>query len=102
MMCSSELSTYSWFVTTMLERETLTDVDEPTREKLARLADAVVNGPDRLKAAILEAGRAGEKPAAIHRVIHPAYTYDYVAKLIREDRAEREKDGAAEPAARES
>jgi hypothetical protein len=70
----------------MLERETLTDMDEARRQRLADAADAVLNGPDRLKAEILDAGRAGEKPATIHRVIYPAYTYDYVARLVREDR----------------
>jgi len=71
----------------MLERETLADMDEARRQRLADAADAVLNGPDRLKAEILDAGRAGEKPAAIHRAIHPAYTYDYIARLVREDRA---------------
>lgn len=71
----------------MLERETLTDMDDETRRGLAEAADNLLNGPDRLKARIIEAGRRGEKPAAIHRVIHPAYTYDYVARLVREDRA---------------
>lgn len=70
----------------MLEHETLTDMDDETRRGLAEAADNVLYGPDRLKARILVAARKGEKPAVIHRVIHPAYTYDYVAALVRADR----------------
>lgn len=70
----------------MLEHETLTGMDEETRRGLAEAADDVVNGPDRLKARIIAAGRKGDRPADIHKVIYPAYTYDYVARLVREDR----------------
>jgi hypothetical protein len=45
-----------------------------------------VNGPDRLKAAMIRAARKGDKPATIARAIGYAYTYDFTAKLIREDR----------------
>jgi hypothetical protein len=71
----------------MLEHATLTDMDDETRRGLEEAADDVLNGPDRLRARIVAAGRKGDKPAEIHRVIYPAYTYDYVARLVREDRA---------------
>jgi hypothetical protein len=73
-------------VTVILERETLTDVDEETRQALAVAADHYENGPARLQAAIIAAARKGEKPAAIHRAIGYVYTYDYVAKLVRLDK----------------
>lgn len=69
-----------------MEHGTLTQVDPETLGRLETAADNYVNGPERLKAEILTAGRKGEKPAAIARGIRYAYTYDYVAKLIREDR----------------
>ena len=78
--------TYTGFVTVILERETLTDVDEETRQALAVAADNYENGPARLQAAILTSARKGDKPAAIHRAIGYVYTYDYVAKLVRLDR----------------
>jgi hypothetical protein len=81
----------------MLEHETLTDMDDETRLGLAEAADHVLHGPERLKAKIIAAGRNGEKPADIHKVIHPAYTYDYVAKLIREDRAARTRQSPDAP-----
>jgi len=83
----------------MLEHETLTDMamDEETRRGLAEAADNVLHGPERLKAKIIEAGRKGDKPADIHKVIHPAYTYDYTARLIREDRAARAKQSQDTP-----
>ena len=70
----------------MLERETLTGVDEVTRQALEVAADNYENGPARLQAAILEAARKGEKPAAITRAIGYVYTYDYVARLVRNDK----------------
>ena len=70
----------------MLEHATLTGMNEETRQGLAEAADHVIHGPDRLKARIIAAGRNGDKPADIFKVIHPAYTYDYVARLVREDR----------------
>ncbi|HZR50038.1 MAG TPA: hypothetical protein VFB06_11020 [Streptosporangiaceae bacterium] len=75
-------------MTAMLEHETLTDMamDEETRQGLAEAADNVLHGPERLKAWIVRAAREGDKPADIHKVIHPAYTYDYVAALVRTDR----------------
>lgn len=77
---------YYGFVTEILEHETLTQVDPGTLEKLTTAADNYEHGPARLKAAILEAARRGEKPADIARAIGYVYTYDYVARLIREDR----------------
>lgn len=58
-----------------------------TRAELEQAADNYVNGPERLKGAIVRAARKGDKPAAIARAIGYAYTYDFTAKLIREDRA---------------
>lgn len=62
-------------------------MDDDTRRGLAEAAAEMTAAPERLKTLILEAARRGERPAAIHRVIFPAYTYDYIAKLIRDDRA---------------
>lgn len=72
----------------MIDRETLTDMpmDEETRAKLATAAKAYTDAPANLRAAIIEAGRNGDKPADIARAINYAFTYDYVARLIRQDR----------------
>jgi hypothetical protein len=78
---------YSWIVTTDIDRETLPQVDPETRAQLEQAADNYVNGPDRLKAAIVAAGRKGNKPADIARAIGYAHTYDFTAKLVREDKA---------------
>lgn len=78
---------YSGIVTTDTDRETLPQVDSATRAELEQAADNYVNAPDRLKAAIIRAARAGDKPAAIARAIGYAYTYDFTAKLVREDKA---------------
>ena len=87
---------YTGFVTVMLEHETLTGVDEDTRQALVLAADNYEHGPARLQAAILAAARKGEKPAAIARAIGYVYTYDYVARLVRRDkianRGEYERD----------
>jgi hypothetical protein len=74
-------------VTALLEHETLTGVDEKTRQALQAAADTYAAAPARLQAAILAAARGGEKPAAIARAIGYVYTYDYVARLVRKDRA---------------
>lgn len=79
---------YSGVVTVLHEPATLTQVDEETRRALEGLADAYEQAPVRLRAAILAAARAGERPAAIARAIRHTYTYEYVGRLIREDRAE--------------
>ena len=52
------------------------------------MADAYEQAPLKLRSAILAAARKSEKPAAITRAIRHAYTYEYVARLIRADRAE--------------
>ena len=91
---------YTGFVTVILERETLTAVDQETWQSLDVAADNYVNGPARLQAAVLAAARSGEKPAAIARAIAYAYTYDYVAKLVRLDR--KANPGFYVRAARES
>ena len=76
-------------MTTVLDqRATLTDVDDETRQALKAAADDYQQAPARLKAAILEAARNGDKPADIARAIGYVYTYDYVARVIRKDRAD--------------
>lgn len=70
----------------MLDRETLAPVDEKLRAELAAAAKVYVEAPANLRAAIIRAGRAGEKPADIVRAIDYAFTYDYVARLVRQDR----------------
>lgn len=77
---------YTGFVTALLEHETLTGVDDETRQSLVVAADNYEHAPARLQAAILDAARNGEKPAAITRAIGYVYTYDYVAKLVRNDK----------------
>lgn len=77
---------YSENVTADIDRETLPQVDSETLADLEQAADNYVNGPDRLKRAIIRAARSGEKPAAIARAIGYAYTYDFTAKLVREDK----------------
>jgi hypothetical protein len=81
---------YTGLVTAVLETgATLAGVDEQTRQELAAAADAYIQAPENLKAAIIAAAAKGEKPADIARAIGYAYTYDYVAKLIREWRVEQ-------------
>jgi hypothetical protein len=79
---------YSGIVTAISEHATLTEMDESTARELAEAAEAYERAPVRLRAAILDAGRKGEKPADITRAIRHVYTYDYVARLIRQDRAD--------------
>lgn len=74
-------------MTVMLERETLTGVEDETRQALEVAADTYAMAPARLQAAILAAARKGGKPADIARAINYVYTYDYVARLIRKDRS---------------
>lgn len=78
---------YSGVVTAITEHATLTEMDESTAKALAEAAEAYEQAPVRLRAAILTAARSGETPAAITRAIRHVYTYDYVARLIRQDRA---------------
>jgi hypothetical protein len=75
-------------MTAVLEHATLADVNEPTRQALATAADAYAQAPATLKAAILAAARSDpdNTPAKITRAIGHVYTYDYVARLIRQDR----------------
>jgi hypothetical protein len=87
MLSGRESITYSGVVTTMLDRETLTHMDEGTRRTLSTAADAYEQAPARLRTVILAAARAGEKPADIVRAIRHVYTYDYVARIVRQDRA---------------
>ena len=78
---------YNGFVTVALEHATLADVDEKTADALRAAAEAYRQAPETLKAAIIAAAEKGERPAKIARAIGYVYTYDYVAKLIREWRA---------------
>ena len=75
---------YHGFVTATMEHGTVTQGDDP--ETLASAADNYVHAPDRLKNAIITAARDGMTPAKITRAIGYAYTYEYVARLIRADR----------------
>ena len=70
----------------MIDRETLTDMDDATRDKLAAAARAYLDAPANLRAAIIDAGRKGDRPADIVKAIDYAFTYDYVARLVRQDR----------------
>ena len=70
----------------ILERETLTGVEDDTRQALEVAADIYAMAPARLQAAILAAARKGDKPAEIARAIGYVYTYDYVARLVRKDK----------------
>jgi hypothetical protein len=80
--------TYTWVVTVMLERcETLTGMDPEREARLAAKGNAYKRAPAELRAEILDAARAGDKPADIHRAIGYVQTYDYVARIIREDKA---------------
>jgi hypothetical protein len=62
-------------------------MDDDTARELAAAAEAYETGPVRLRSAILRAARNGEKPADITRAIRHVYTYEYVARLIRQDRS---------------
>lgn len=79
---------YSGVVTAILEPATLTQVDDETRRTLEDAARAYEEAPIKLRALILDAARKGDTPAAITRAIRHAYTYEYVARLIRGDRAD--------------
>ena len=90
---------YYGFVTAIMEHETLPHMDEDeTRQALADAADIYANAPDRLKATILAAARSGMTHAKIARAIHYAYTYEYVAKLVRDDRKANPGEYKREPA----
>jgi hypothetical protein len=62
-------------------------MDEKTRRGLVEAAATKTAAAGHLKDLIVEAARGGAKAADIHRAIFPAYTYDYVAQLIRKDKA---------------
>jgi hypothetical protein len=81
----------------MTDHATLTDMDEDTARELASAAEAydrAVAALERasadLRAAILDSAREGGRPADIVRAIRHAYTYEYVARLIRKDRSDAE------------
>lgn len=85
-------------MTTVLDQcATLTGVDEATRQALRAAADEYQQAPARLKTVILEAARNGDKPADVARAIGYVYTYDYVARLIRQDRVANPGLYPAEP-----
>lgn len=54
--------------------------------KLAEAAQAYVDAPKKLQAAILEAAAAGDNANRITRAIGQVYSPDYVRRLIREAR----------------
>lgn len=54
------------------------------KTELEEAATAYEEAPKRLKAAILSAAAAGERPSDITRAIRHVYTADYVARLVRE------------------
>ena len=81
---------YDGFVTAVLdERATLTAMDDATKQELAALGAVYRETPAKLREAVIAAGRRGDKPAEIHRAIGYVWTYDYVAKLVRDDRKRR-------------
>jgi hypothetical protein len=57
------------------------------KQRLEQAGRTYREAPAELRAVILASGRAGDKPAEIHKTIGYVYTYDYVARLVREDRA---------------
>lgn len=61
-------------------------MDEETRQALADAGQAYKEAPAQLRAAVLAAADKGEKPADIQRAIGYVWTYDYVARLVREHR----------------
>jgi hypothetical protein len=73
-------------VTIALEPATLTGVDEETRDALSAAAAAYKQAPAALKAAIRAAADKGDRPADIVKAIGHVWTYDYVARLVREHR----------------
>jgi hypothetical protein len=73
-------------VTAVQDHETLTPVDDETRQALEAAGAAFKQAPEQLKAVIVAAARQGGTPAKIVRAIGHVYTYDYVARLIRVDR----------------
>jgi hypothetical protein len=75
-------------VTTVQEHETLTRVDDETQQELKAAGAAFEQAPAQLKAAIIAAARKGQTPAKIVRAIGHVYTYDYVARIVRQDRAD--------------
>lgn len=86
---------YSGVVTAIMEHATLAGMDESSARELADAAEAYEKAADALekrsadlRAAILDAARNGEKAADITRAIRHVYTYEYVGRLIRKDRAD--------------
>ena len=71
----------------MQEHETLTGMDEATCQRLAHAGRAYKEAPGNLRQEIIDAGRRGDKPADIVKAIGHVYTYDYVARLVRENRS---------------
>jgi hypothetical protein len=61
-------------------------VDEKTRQDLADAASAYQEAPARLRAAVIAAADKGDRPADIVKAIGHVWTYDYVARIVREHR----------------
>lgn len=85
-------------MTAVLEHETLAQMDAKTRERLEQAAQTYRDAPANLKAEILASGEKGDRPADIVKAIGHVYTYDYVARLVRDDRERRKKSGSEQPA----
>lgn len=74
-------------MTTTLDRETLTAVEDDVRNDLEAAAKEFLEAPAKFRAAILRAAARGENANAITAAIGFAYSPDYVRRLIREARA---------------
>jgi hypothetical protein len=73
---------------------TLGAMDDETRRELGEAGEAYKQAPEVLKAAIRKSALKGDKPADIHRAIGYAYTYDYVANLVRQYKSEASTAGS--------
>lgn len=75
-------------MTTVQEHATLTRMDDARRQALEDAAGAYKQAPAALRDTIIAAGRSGERPADIVKAIGYVFTYDYVARIVRQDRAD--------------
>ena len=85
MVPDNEAIMYDESVTVVQDRETLTAVEDKTRQALEAAASAYEQAPATLKEAIRAAARAGQRPADIVKAIKHVYTYDYVARIVRDE-----------------
>jgi hypothetical protein len=82
-------------MTAVLEHETLTQMDDETRVRLGQAAAAYKAAPRTLRDEIFASADKGDRAADIVKAIDYAYTYDYVARLVRERRSPRKADEPA-------